>query len=334
VLSSTQSARKGGGGISATVSVSDSSVAQLKFDVQTGASVAVTIPERSASNTTSLFIDPLGTGTASVSATIAGGVQSTGGSFQNPRSVTITVTSLRFNASAGDPIRLGAGLEQCAGSFTVQAYDPASNNLVNVTAATAVSITSSNGAAVLVSPNDTTTAGSASTTVTISANASSVGFCVAGASGQAGQSATLTASATDFGSGTRSVSVLQPVVGMTGIATNLTTQSNDDGFNIELGIGQSATPTVLSSTQPVRKGGGAITATVSVPDTSVAQLKFGAQTGASVAATIPERSASNTSSVFIDPLAAGTTSVSATIPGGAQSTGGSFPNPQSVTIAP
>ena len=334
VLNTLQDARKGGGGITATVSVPDTSVVQLKSGAQTGASVTVAIPERNSQNTATLSIDPLAAGTTSVSASIPGGVQSTGGSFPNPQSVTVTGPSLRFNASAGDPIRIGAGLEVCQnGNYSVQAYDPATNQLVNVTSATTVTIASSNGTAVLVSPSDTTTAGAASTTVTIPANSNSVLFCVAGASGQAGATSNLTASATGFGSGTRAVSVLQPVVGISGIATNLTTQSVDDAFNVLVGIGQPATPTVLNTLQDARKGGGGITATVSVPDTSVVQLKSGAQTGASVTVAIPERNSQNTATLSIDPLAAGTTSVSASIPGGVQSTGGSFPNPQSVTVS-
>jgi hypothetical protein len=247
--------------------------------------------------------------------------------------VTVTAVSLRFDSVPGDPFRLGAGLEECGANYRVQAYDPATNQVVNVTVATPVTIASSNGTAVLVSPNDTTTAGAASTTVSIAANSSAAAFCVAGGSGQAGQSATLTASATGFGSGTRAVNVLQPVVGINGIATNLTTQSADDAFNVTVGIGQPATPTVLSITQAARKGGGGITATVSVPNTSVVQLKAGAQTGASVPVVIAERSTSNAvNTLFIDPLAAGTVSVSATIPNGVQSSGGSFPNPQSVSV--
>ena len=336
VLSTLQDARKGGGGITVTVSVPDTSVVQLKSGAQTGASVTVAIPERNSQNTATVSIDPLAAGTTSVSASIPGGVQSTGGSFPNPQSVTVGGTSLRFNASAGDPIRIGAGLEVCQnGNYSVQAYDPATNQVVNVTSATTVTIASSNGTAVLVSPSDTTTVGAASTTVTIPANSNSVLFCVAGASGQAGATSNLTASAGGFGSATpRAVSVLQPVVGISGIATNLTTQSVDDAFNVLVGIGQPATPTVLSTVQDARKGGGGITVTVSVPDTSVVQLKSGAQTGASVTVAIPERNSQNTATVSIDPLAAGTTSVSASIPGGVQSTGGSFPNPQSVTVGP
>jgi hypothetical protein len=226
-------------------------------------------------------------------------------------------------------------LEGCNSSnYSVQAYDPATSGLVSVANPVTVTITSSNGAAVLVSPNDTTTAGAASTTVTFTVGQSSVLFCVAGVSGQAGATSSLTASASGFGSAApRAVSVLQPVVGLNGVATNLTTQSADDAFNVLVGIGQPSTPTVLSTLQNARKGGGGITATASVPDTSVVQLKSGAQTGASVTVAIPERNSQNTTTVSIDALAVGTTGVSATIPGGVQSTS-SFTNPQSVTVGP
>jgi hypothetical protein len=67
----------------------------------------------------------------------------------------------------------------------------------------------------------------------------------------------------------------------------------------------------------------------------VAQLKFGAQVGSTVAATIAAGNANNgTTPLYLDPVAAGTTTVSATIPGFAQSTSGSFVNPQTVSISP
>jgi hypothetical protein len=91
---------------------------------------------------------------------------------------------------------------------------------------------------------------------------------------------------------------------------------------------------VLNDTQQARKGGGGVSVTVSLPDTSVAQLKFSAQTGASVTATIPAGSFNNATTLSIDPLVAGTTSVSASAAGFLQSGGTSFTNPRPVTIGP
>jgi hypothetical protein len=257
-----------------------------------------------------------------VSATIPGFLQSGGTSYTNPRSVTISGSALRFfyaytetNQVYTEAIRVGAGLEACAGAnVRVEAYNPSTGQTTNLTAATPVTVASSNGAAVLVSPSDTTTVGTGSVVVTIPANNFYAPLCIAGVEGQAGQSATLTASATGLtSSAPRTVNVVQPVVGISGIGTNLTTLSPDEPFNVYVGLGLSATPGTLNQTWPARKGGGGLSVTVSVPDTSVAQLKFGAQAGASVTATIPAGSYYNSATqLYLDPLAAGTTSVSAT----------------------
>jgi hypothetical protein len=217
----------------------------------------------------------------------------------------------------------------------VEAYDPSTGNATSVTAATPVTITSSNASAVVVSPSDTTTVGTGSAVVTIPANNSYVSICVGALAGQAGQTATLTAAATGFASGIRSVNVLLPVVGISGIGGNLTTQSNDEAFNIYVGIGQSTSPGDLWLTQQARKGGGGLSVMVSLPDISVAQLKYGAQSGMAVAAAIPAGSYYNSATtLYIDPLAAGTTSVSATIASFVQSGGSNYTNPRSVTIGP
>jgi hypothetical protein len=217
----------------------------------------------------------------------------------------------------------------------VEAYNPGTNQVTTLTAATPVTITSSNAAAVLVSPPDTTTAGTGSVVVTIPANNYYAPICIAGVAGQAGQTATLTASATNIDSGTRAVNVLQPVVGIIGISTNLTAASADEPFNVYVGLGQSTSPDTLVQTWQARKGGGGLSVSVTSAVSSVAQLKFGAQTGASVTATIPAGSYYNSATnLYLDPLTSGTTSVSAIIPGFLQSAGTSYTNPRSVTIGP
>src|SRR6185437_13309193 len=221
-LNNTWEARKGGGGLSVTVSVPDASVAQLKFGAQTGASVTATIPAGSYyNNTTALYLDPVAPGTTSVSAAIPGFVASGGTNYTNPRPVTISGTALRFfyaYTETGQPntetIRVGAGLEACASSsIRVEAYNPSTGNTTNLTAATPVTITSSNAGAVLVSPDDNVTVGTGSVQVTIPANSFYAPICIAAVAGQAGQSATLTASATGLtSSAPRTVNVVQPVV--------------------------------------------------------------------------------------------------------------------------
>jgi len=342
VLFRTWGARKGGGGLSVTVSVGNGSVAQLKFGAQAGATVTATIPAGNATNSGTLSLDPLAAGTTTVSADIAGFVRSGGTSFTNPQMVTIAGSALRifyaFTETGQDyteAIRVGAGLEACSSSnIRVEAYNPSTGQTANVSAATTVTITSSNAGAVLVSPSDTTTAGTGSVQVTIPANSFFASICIAGMEGQAGQSATLTASAAGIDTGIRAVNVLQPVVGVNAISANLTATSADEPFNVLVGLGQSTSPDVLFRTWQARKGGGGLNVSVTSAVSSVAQLKFGAQTGASVTATIPAGNATNSATLALDPLTAGTTSVSAIIPGFLQSAGTTYTNPRTVTIAP
>jgi hypothetical protein len=88
-------------------------------------------------------------------------------------------------------------------------------------------------------------------------------------------------------------------------------------------------------TQDAPKGGGGLSVMVSVPDISVVQLKFGSQSGMAVAATIPAGNYYNSgTNLYLDPLAAGTTNVSATISGFTQSGGTSYTNPRTVIIGP
>jgi hypothetical protein len=199
-------ARKGGGGLSVTVSVPDTSVAQLKFGAQAGASVTATIPAGSYYNSaTNLYLDPVAAGTTSVSASIPGFLASGGTNYTNPRSVTIGGSALRFyyayvetgGQQYTEAIRVGAGLEACSGAnIRVEAYNAGTNQVTTLTAATPVTITSSNATAVRVSPDDSVTVGTGSVQVTIPANSYYASICIAGMEGQAGQTATLTASAT------------------------------------------------------------------------------------------------------------------------------------------
>jgi hypothetical protein len=179
------------------------------------------------------------------------------------------------------------------------------------------------------------TVGTGSVQVTIPANSYYASICIAGMEGQAGQTATLTAAATGIDTGVRAVSVLQPVVGISGIATSLTAASPDEAFYVYVGLGQSTSPDTLNNLWQARKGGSGLSVSVTSAVSSVAQLKFGAQSGASVTATIPAGSYyNNATNLYLDPIAAGTTRVSAIIPGFLQSGGTNYTNPRTVTIAP
>ncbi len=340
VLANTQAVRKGGGALSVSFGSANPAVAQMVVNGVAGATATTSIAERSqntpTSGTAAAYVRPVGAGSVAIGATASGFAQSTGGSYPNPRTVTVTGTSLRFASSAGDPIRVGAGLEECGSSMWVESYNPATGQVATVSASTAVTLGSSNGAAVVVSPNDATTVGGASTTVTIGAGSYYAYFCVGGVAGQAGATATLTVSASGFGSGTRAVSVLQPVIGLVVQDLAPTTQSGDGLSYAYVGIGSPTTPTVLANTQAVRKGGGALSVSFGSANPAVAQMVVNGVAGATATTSIAERSqntpTSGTAAAYVRPVGAGSVAIGATASGFAQSTGGSYPNPRTVTV--
>ena len=137
--------------------------------------------------------------------------------------------------------------------------------------------------------------------------------------GVATGSVTITVSATGFTDGTDTTEIVQPAVRLGGLLTTSTTLSPDDPFYVRVGI-PSADNSTVSSPQAVRAGAGVLTATVVNSVAGVGQLTTTATTGQSVTVEIAEGSYDSPTSVAaggaaFDPLASGTTTVSATIAG-------------------
>ncbi len=180
-----------------------------------------------------------------------------------------------------------------------------------------VRITSSNPTVVLVSP-DTTTPGTASIDVVVPNGQTLAFYRMQGVEGTTG-SATITGSALNFTDGTGTGNVVQPALRLIGLSTSTTALSPDDPFQVEVGI-PNVSNTTLSVAQVVRPGGAAFTATLTNSQATVGQLGTTATTGQSVTVPIAvgqNRSPSTvaTGGVAFDPQAAGSTVVSATIPG-------------------
>jgi hypothetical protein len=309
-LSAEQAIRMGGTAVTATVRNRNTSAAQLVTTALTGQQVSVTIPigqARSPSTvgTGGVEYDPLVVGIDTVSASIPGFVIFPGA----PDSVQVTVTTpliTMFTPAQGTG-RLGAGLQD-QGSGSLQTANPGPGTLT-------VHLVSSDPAVMLLAP-DAATPGQPTLDVQVSINQSSFNYFVQGI---ATGTATVTASAPAYANGTTpTVNVVQPGFDILGLVTSISSQAGNDAFLVRLGA-PNATNTTLSAEQSIRAGGSAVTATITTSSSTAAQLVTTATTGLQVSVLIAVGQARSPSTVVtggveFDPLAQGTTTVSATIP--------------------
>ena len=120
---------------------------------------------------------------------------------------------------------------------------------------------------------------------------------------------------------------MQPGFDILGLVTSISSRAANDAFLVRLGA-PNTTNTALSAEQSVRAGGSPVTATITTSSSTAAQLVTTATTGLQVSVDIAvgqARSASTvvTGGVEFDPLAQGTTTVTATISGFLAMLGGS-----------
>lgn len=132
-------------------------------------------------------------------------------------------------------------------------------------------------------------------------------------------SPSITLSAPGFTNGAATVTVVQPAIDISGLFLTQTAGGGEDPFTVRVGI-PNGTGTALQELQAVRAGAGALTATVTTSDAGAAPLVTTPSTGASVTVQIGVGATASPSSVAtggvaLDPLAAGSTTVAATIPG-------------------
>ena len=113
------------------------------------------------------------------------------------------------------------------------------------------------------------------------------------------------------------MTVAAPAFDILGLTASTTSASANDPFLVRLGV-PNTTLTALAAEQSVRAGGTAVTATISNSNQTAAQLVTTVTTGQLVSVSIPvgqARSAATVAAggVEFDPLASGTTTVSAGI---------------------
>jgi hypothetical protein len=297
---SSQAIRAGGTAVTATVTSSIPAVGQFSTLVGSTGIATVTIPVGSSSSPSTVAgggvaFDALTAGTTTVSATIPGFTS------QTDATRTVTVSAPGITVYSGT---VGAGLQ--TNPYLVLG----SSGHGGVT----VRIQSSAPGILLVSPN-ASTPGTAFIDVPVGVGATTVYYYVQGVEGTTG-TATLTASAPGFTDGSATWTVETAKLAILSLNTTTTAAGADDPFEVRVGIASGNGV----STQNVRAGGTALTATVVSSNPTAGQLKVVAGAAASVAVTIPVGAYGSPTSVAaggvaLDPLVAGSTTVTATIPG-------------------
>ncbi len=285
---------------------SEPTVGELQTGVGTGQMGTVTLAEGQSSSPGSvasggIAFAPLTTGMTTVSATIPGFLATDAAS----RTVEVTFPSI---AVSGLPVTVGSGLQSfcCGVRLSASAHG-------GVT----VRIESSDPSTALVAP-DQTTAGTAFIEVFVPDGSTNLSFVVQGVAGATG-TVTVDATANGFIAGSGAVTVVPAALDIINLAANTSAGAADDPFQIRVGV-PNATNTSLLTVQSVRIGGGSLTATIVNGDGAVAELVTTAATGQMVTVSITEGQSASpnnvaTGGVAFRPVAPGTTTVSATIPG-------------------
>ncbi len=304
VIQDFQEVRAGSPGVLFTVANSNGTVAQLVTTAGGAAqSRTVTVPAGAFESPSTaagggIAFDPLGAGSTTVTTTTT-----SAGAIARPSAstvVSVTGPGITFGAN----LRVGAGLRDRV-AFTLGA--PAPDGGLSVT------LTSSNGAVLTLSPDVTSAIGTPVATVVVPQGSTSGTFYLNGIEGQINTTATVTASAPGFGSGSATVSVAPIVFEVVGIPATTTTLSPNSDFRVRIGVGTAAG---IQDFQEVRAGSPGVLFTVTNSNGAVAQLVTNVVggTGQSRTVTVPAGALQSATTVAgggiaFDPLGAGSTTV-------------------------
>jgi hypothetical protein len=297
-----------------TLTSSLPAVAQLRTLAGLAQVRTITVPENesfSAADVASggIEFEPLGAGTTTVSATSAGFENGLGGS------VNVTVSAPRITLTGlsvtGLPLKVGMGLQSNFNPFfgAVGASLEGSDH-----GGITVRIRSLTPGVALLAPDDTT-AGAEVIDVAVQPNVTFAPFYIQGVS--AG-TASFSATATGFIDGTGSADVVAPALQIEGLPTTINATDNSVPFAVAIGVSADGGASLLQyqSTRP----GTSVTATVTNSNASAAQLVTlagGEQIRTVVIASGQSRTPFTVAAggIEFDPLTAGQTTVSASIPG-------------------
>jgi hypothetical protein len=302
-LTQVQPVRFGVSPLTVTVTSGTPATGRLVTATEPGAaSVNLTIDPMASSTPTSLgqggvAFDPLAQGTTAVSASIPGFTTMTNGT------VTVAVNAPTLNLPAATvAANLISSLQQ--GSLNAGNHG-----------GTTIWLRSSNPAVMLVSLN-ASTAGTDSIAINMLNGSTNFSYYVQGTGGQVG-SAYLVANVPGFTPDSALITVPQASYDITGLTASMTNLAANDPFAVRVGYG---TTGGLSAIQSIRPGGTPLVATVTNSNAAAADLVTQALTAEVVTVTIPVGSSASggtvaTGGVEFDPIAGGTTAVSASIPG-------------------
>ena len=321
-LSTLQARRFGAGSLTVTVTNSNPTVAEIDpSGGGSGTQIATTSIAAGTSQSLFLEFDPLAGGTTTVSASIPDFVTTTAASA----TTTVTTPTIILPGLSN----VGSGLQ--TGTVTGQLGASAHGGVV-------VHLASSDPSRVLLAPN-ATTAGTASIDVSVANGQVNFSFVVQGTDWVSGTSSAakvvVTASAPGFLDDTATTSYAQAALRLSGLVTSIASTAANDDFIVQVGL-PNANSTDLAALQVRRAGAVALSVTVTNSNPAAAELDpNGGGAGAQLQTASIVAGQSGTpfnlaGGLEFDPLAAGTTTVSASIPEFIVTTAGS----QSVTVTP
>ncbi len=315
-LCSIQSLRPGAPAMVVTLTNSNGAVARLRSDEPAASGQVVTKPiqpgiyysQASATGTSyGLAFEPLGNGSTTVTASGPGGVltmTSTG-----RRTVTVATPGISTTATA----TVGAGLQTNTGASLGAPQHGGVTVTISSSAPSVVQVAAS-----------ATAAGSGSLAIPVANGTTGFGYYIQGVEGATG-TAVITISAPGFTSATTTVTVVAPAVEIQGLPASTTAAAADAaGWYVQIGIPDS-TGTYLTHVQNVRAGSPGIVITLSNGNAAVAQLRSDEPAAVGQTVTKPivagryytgAVTGSTSYGLAFDPLAAGTTTVTATPPPG------------------
>lgn len=314
-----QSVRAGADTVTFTLTNSNAAVAQLETQTSTGQSVGVSIAPRQGRSGVNLpsggaTFDPLGIGTTTVTASAPGFTATTAGS----QAITVSAPTITVPDQT-----VGAGLQH--GALNAFLSSTAHGGVT-------VTLTSSNPSVFVLSPNDST-AGTASIDVVVPNGQNRAFYYVQGVEG-ADAAATLTVTANGFTNGVATVTVVPPAFEISSLSSQYNTSSNDDAAWVTLGIPFSNN-SAIQQPQELRPGSAPLTVTIDSSNPAAGQLVTSTTSGGQVQFTLVEGEFRTPTSLAsggfaFDPVAAGSTTVSATISGFVPTIAASRP----ITITP
>ena len=262
-----------------------------------------------------ISLDPLSAGTTTITASIPSGEAiPTGTTTTMVSGPGIALLGIGFSNFASTAI-IGAGLQH--GQFFAQL---GGSNHGGVT----VRIASGDATRVLLS-TVATTVGTSEISEFVPDGQSIVSFYIHAVEGTTG-TATVTATAPGFSDASESATVVQAALIVTGVPANTTTLSADAPITVMVDRSNSDGTSLAFSTQVVRAGR-TMTATItsSVPTVGAIKTSAGASGGQTVTIAAGQNQSQGSlaaGGAVFDPIAAGTTVVSATIPGVLTTPGG------------